>query len=50
MNQAASVAASLAPEHRKKLAIKVLAKNESITNLALKEQVTNNSFLMRESL
>ncbi|MDJ0717213.1 MAG: hypothetical protein QNJ54_23850 [Prochloraceae cyanobacterium] len=40
MNQAASVAASLAPEHRKKLAIKVLAKNESITNLALKEQVS----------
>ena len=40
MNQAASVAASLAPEHRKKLAIKVLAKNQSITNLAREEQVS----------
>ena len=47
MNQAASVAASLAPEHRKKLAIKVLAKNESITHLAAKEKVSRQ-FLYRQ--
>ena len=47
MNQAVSIAATLPPEHRKKLAIKVLAKNESITHLAAKEKVSRQ-FLYRQ--
>ncbi len=40
MSQKPSIAALLDPEQRKKLAIKVLTKNQSITNLALEEQVS----------
>ena len=40
MSQTPAIAASLAPEQRKNLAIRVLAQGESITNLALKEQVS----------
>ena len=38
--QKPAIAALLAPEQRKKLAIKVLTKNQSITNLAREEQVS----------
>ncbi len=47
MNQTVSMAATLPPEHRKNLAIKVLAKNESITHLAAKEKVSRQ-FLYRQ--
>ena len=40
MSQTPAIAASLAPEQRKNLAIRVLAQGESITHLALKEQVS----------
>ncbi len=40
MNQTASIAASLAPEHRKNLAIQVLAKNEPLAHLAVREKVS----------
>ncbi|MDJ0728290.1 MAG: hypothetical protein QNJ38_24620, partial [Prochloraceae cyanobacterium] len=40
MSQKPSIAALLDPEQRKKLAIKVLTKNRSITNLAKVEQVS----------
>ncbi len=40
MNQTASIAASLPPEHRKNLALIVLAKNEPITDLAAREKVS----------
>ena len=48
MNQTASIAASLPPEQRKKLAIKVLAQNETITHLAAKEKVSRK-FLYQHS-
>ncbi len=47
MNQTISVAATLSPEHRKNLAIKVLTKNESITHLAAKKKVSRQ-FLYRQ--
>ncbi len=47
MNQTVSIAATLPPEQRKNLAIKVLAKNESITHLAVKEKVSRQ-FLYRQ--
>ncbi len=40
MSQKPSIAALLDPEQRKKLAIKVLTKSQSITNLAREEQVS----------
>ena len=40
MNQTASIAASLPPEHRKNLAIKVLTNNEPIIHLAAREKVS----------
>jgi len=40
MNQTVSIAATLPDVQRKKLAIKVLAKNECITHLAAKEKVS----------
>ncbi len=47
MNRTASIAASLAPEQRKNLAIQVLAKNEPITDLAAREKVSRR-FLYRQ--
>ena len=47
MNQSVSIAATLTDVHRKNLAIKVLAKNESITHLAAKEKVSRQ-FLYRQ--
>ncbi len=47
MNQTASIAASLPPEHRKNLALIVLAKNEPLTNLAAREKVSRR-FLYRQ--
>ncbi|MDJ0715607.1 MAG: hypothetical protein QNJ54_15485 [Prochloraceae cyanobacterium] len=47
MNQNVSIAATLPPEQRKNLAIKVLAKNECITHLAAKEKVSRQ-FLYRQ--
>ncbi len=48
MNQTFSIASTLPPEKRKNLAIKVLAKNESITDLAAKEKVSRQ-FLYRQT-
>ena len=49
MNRTASIAASLAPEHRKNLAIKVLAKNEPITHLAAREKVSRQFLYQQKS-
>ena len=49
MNRTASIAASLAPEHRKNLAIKVLAKNEPITHLAAREKVSRKFLYQQKS-
>ena len=47
MSKPTSIAASLAPEQRKNLAIKVLTKNESLTDVAAKEKVSRQ-FLYRQ--
>ncbi len=49
MNQTASIAASLPPEQRKKLAIKVLAQNEPITHLAAREKVSRKFLYQQKS-
>ena len=48
MNQKPAIATSLSPKQRKNLAIKVLAKGESITHLALKEQVSRKFLYQQE--
>ena len=49
MSKPTSIAASLAPEHRKNLAIKVLTKNEPLTDLAAREKVSRKFLYQQKS-
>ncbi|MGH2416311.1 MAG: hypothetical protein ACRDEA_21990 [Microcystaceae cyanobacterium] len=42
MNQVSSIAAGLEPNHRQKLALKILTKQETISNIAEQEGVSRN--------